>query len=66
MRTRNEYYNIDEIGLILGGDYLIFRLRKEAFLDHELELAWNCVAVPIGTQFEEILKPRIVKSCTKN
>ena len=48
-----EYFNIDEIRIILGVSYLIFRVRKDAFLDHDLENAWNCVALPIATHLKK-------------
>ena len=54
------YFDINEIHQILGDSYTIFRLRKDAMLDSDVENAWNCVAIPRNTQFETILKSRII------
>lgn len=54
------YFDINEIHQILGDSYVIFRLRKDAMLDSDVENAWNCVAIPKGSQFESILQSRIV------
>ena len=54
------YFDINEIHQILGDSYTIFRLRKDAMLDSDIENAWNCVAIPRNTQFETILKSRII------
>jgi len=54
------YFNINDIYQILGDSYEIFRLRKDSMLDNDLDNAWNCVAVPRSTQFEAILKSRLV------
>ncbi len=55
-------FNIDEMRTELGPNYSIFRLRSDGYLDSEVENAWNCVAIPMGTQFEEIMKSRIYPS----
>lgn len=44
----------------LGDAYQIYRVRKDAMLDGDVENAWNCVAIPRNTQFETILKSRII------
>ena len=54
------YFDINVIRQILGDSYTILRLRKDAMLDSDVENAWNCVAIPRNTQFETILKSRIV------
>lgn len=54
------YFNIDQIYKVLGGSYEIFRLRKDAMLDGDVEDAWNCVAIPCGTRFEKTLESRII------
>jgi FkbM family methyltransferase len=53
------YFDLGEIRRILGPGYNIFRLRKDALLDKETEAAWNCVAVPCNSEFENIVKHRI-------
>ncbi len=54
------YFHVNEIHQILGDSYAIFRLRKDAMLDSDVENSWNCVAVPLNTQFETILKSKIL------
>lgn len=44
----------------LGDAYQIYRVRQDAMLDSDVENAWNCVAIPRNTQFETILKSRII------
>ena len=44
----------------LGDVYQIYRVRQDAMLDSDVENAWNCVAIPRNTQFETILRSRII------
>jgi FkbM family methyltransferase len=44
----------------LGDAYKVYRVRQDAMLDTDVENAWNCVAIPHNTQFETILKSRII------
>lgn len=44
----------------LNDAYKIYRVREDAMLDRDVENAWNCVAIPQGSEFELILKSRIV------
>jgi hypothetical protein len=44
----------------LGDTYQIYRVRQDAMLDRDVENAWNCVAIPKGSQFESILQSMIV------
>ena len=53
------YFSINEIHGILGNSYQIYRLRKDAMLDKDVESAWNCVAIPRDTEFESVMKSRI-------
>ncbi len=53
------YYDISEIYQILGESYEVYSLREDGMLDSNIENAWNCVAIPLNTQFETILKSRI-------
>jgi hypothetical protein len=46
------YFHIDDIQNVLGTQYRIYRLRKDGYLDNHAGSTWNCVAVPIGTDFE--------------
>ena len=55
-----KYFDVKTIKEILGRTYTIFRLRKDAMLDSHVENAWNCLAIPQGSEFEEILRSRIV------
>jgi FkbM family methyltransferase len=54
-----QHFNLADVQAILGDDYQIFRLRKDALLDNDVENAWNCVAVPRGTDFEKVLKAKV-------
>jgi FkbM family methyltransferase len=54
-----QHFNLADVQAILGDDYQIFRLRKDALLDTDVENAWNCVAVPRGTDFEKVLKAKL-------
>ena len=54
------YFDINKIQQILGDSYAIYRLRKDAMLDSDVENSWNCVAVPRNTHFYTILKSRII------
>jgi FkbM family methyltransferase len=40
-----QHYQIDEIANILGSGYGLYRLRRDGCLDHDVENAWNCVAI---------------------
>lgn len=51
-----KYFNTNDIKVMLGEGYEIFRLRQDGSLDGDVENAWNCVAVPIGSDFARVLK----------
>jgi FkbM family methyltransferase len=53
-------FGLDALRHELGDAYQIYRVRQDAMLDNDVENAWNCVAIPRNTQFETILKSRIV------
>lgn len=53
-----QYFSIADIQNILGADYKIFRLRRDVKLDSDVENAWNCVAIPNGSVYQEILRNR--------
>lgn len=53
------YFQMNDIQQILGDQYDIFRLRKDAMLDRSVDNAWNCVAIPRDSEFERVLKQRI-------
>lgn len=48
------HFRISLIQDILGKGYAIYRLRPDGQLDGEVEKSWNCVAVPVETDFEAI------------
>jgi FkbM family methyltransferase len=54
-----KYFSLDEIRNILGGHYSIYRIRKDAMLDNDVDNAWNCVAIPENSKFGSILKSQI-------
>ena len=53
------HYKINEVCEVLGNSYDFFRLKTDGGLDKNLENAWNCIALPSGGFFEEILSSRI-------
>ena len=50
------HFKCADIRAILGPQYVIYRLRSDATLDKNLEMGWNCVAVPRNTEFSQILQ----------
>lgn len=52
-------FSLTDLQNQLGNDYRIWRLRKDAMLDGDVENAWNCVAIPRNSDFDTILKSRI-------
>ncbi len=56
-----QYFSVAEIRQILGGGYRIYRLRKDAYLDGDVENAWNCVAIPDDSIFQSIVRARIIQ-----
>lgn len=58
------HFHLDCIQAMLGKNYRIYRLGRDGLLDHHTDQAWNCVAVPIGTIFEEHCKKIIRVSKT--
>jgi hypothetical protein len=57
------YFRLGNIQDILGPGYRIYRLRVDGLLDGENEKAWNCVAIPVGTEFEKFADS-FIQSCT--
>jgi len=54
-----KYFTVQEIQNIFGNLYQIFWLNKDGMLDNELENAWNCAAVPVGTDFLSLIRASI-------
>ena len=54
-----QYFKMNDVKKIIGDEYDIFRLRKDALLDCSIDSAWNCVAVPRNSEFERVLKQSI-------
>jgi FkbM family methyltransferase len=50
------HYHLDQVRDVLGAEYRVLRLRRDARLDEAVEESWNCVAVPCGTRFEQICR----------
>jgi FkbM family methyltransferase len=59
-KETKKVFGLAEVQHQLGHAYQIYRVRQDARLDHDVENAWNCVAIPKGSEFEAILQPRIV------
>lgn len=55
--SKQHFYSNDIQGL-LGRSYRLCRLRSDGLLDNQIEEAWNCVAIPQNSVYENIL-------CTK-
>ena len=49
------HFSISEMQIVLGGSYTIWRLRQDAHLDRKVDAAWNCVAIPLGSVFEQLV-----------
>ena len=58
--SRNSFSIID-VQMLLGVGYRIFRLRKDGRLDNKLATTWNCVAIPINSNFDIALTGMIVE-----
>jgi FkbM family methyltransferase len=54
-QVSKKYFHTDDIQEILGHNYEIFRLRQDGKLDQEVENAWNCVAIPVDSEFAKLL-----------
>lgn len=56
-----EHFNIAEIQFVLGSDYEIHRLRKDAMLDSNLIDTWNCVAFKKTSYFGDLCGKYVIK-----
>jgi FkbM family methyltransferase len=52
-----QHYQIDEIAKILGSNYGLYRLRRDGRLDHDVQNAWNCVAVHKELEYSSLVQP---------
>ena len=59
-RETQKAFRLADLQHELGEAYEIYRVRQDAMLDREVDAAWNCVAVPRGSDFERILRRRIL------
>lgn len=57
-----KYFSINNIKNLLGNDYMIFRLRKDGYLDRELNSTWNCIAVSNKSDFFSLIQPLILSN----
>ena len=55
--TSKEFFTLEDIQNILGGNYTVYRLKSDGNLDREFSNSWNCVAVPGNSVFSDILFP---------
>lgn len=53
------HFGLDAVKSLLGPAYNLFRLRVDGRLERSLDIIWNCVAVPNGTEFEDLCRQRI-------
>ncbi len=49
------YYSLDDIRIVLGKDYLIFRLNRKGKLDSNFGKTWNCVAIHNKSVFHDFI-----------
>lgn len=56
------HFHVRDIQNLLGTGYRIYRLRKDGYLDERVDSAWNCVAVPVGTVFEDMAQ-KLIQPC---
>jgi FkbM family methyltransferase len=55
------HYRLEQIRPFLEG-YRIWRARDDGRLDEEVERSWNCIAIPVGSEFESICDGLVVRS----
>ena len=53
--TSKKHFQLEEIQILLGDQYSIYRLKHDGSLDNDFSNSWNCVAVPRSTIFEKLL-----------
>lgn len=53
------HYSLDDVRSLLGGNYEIFRLRADGWLDTDFRDTWNCVAVPRSAPFYPVIEELI-------
>ena len=46
-----KHFTLDQMRSELGSDYTILRLRRDGFLDENLQETWNCVGAHMETSF---------------
>lgn len=51
-----KHYSIENIYSLLGDDWEILRLRKDALLDYEVEKTWNCIAINKNSIYPNLFK----------
>ena len=56
--VNREMYSLDEVRAVVGDAYEIVRLRRDGFLDRNLDDTWNCVAIPRDTLFAKVTEQR--------
>ena len=56
-----KFFSLDTIRTILGGTYVLFRLRHDGRLDQCFDETWNCVAVSSDSVFFEACHSLIVR-----
>jgi len=54
--TSKKHFCLDDVRNILGKDYDIYRLRGDGSLDIDFTNSWNCVAIPLNSQFSKFCK----------
>jgi len=54
--TSKKYFTLENIKQLLGGEYSIFRLRNDGYLDKNYIDTWNCVAINIRSSFYNPVK----------
>jgi FkbM family methyltransferase len=53
--TSKKHFKLEEIQILLGDEYSIYRLKHDGTLDSDFSNSWNCVAIPHLTVFEKLL-----------
>lgn len=46
-----QHFDVRDIQNLLGTDYVIYWLTKDAMLDLNIDRAWNCLAIPHEKKF---------------
>jgi FkbM family methyltransferase len=59
-KVSKRQFGLEDVAQLLGKSYELFRLRHDGLLDRDFTSTWNCVAVPLATNWESSCRKLIV------